>query len=148
MFFIDILITLCWYITISNLNDHRQYRESWKCKQFHINFSESLLVQSVLTDGNPSYVDVAVRRLDGVDDVLTELLSVQSGYPGLPYILSGDTVITCTVQLSTAKCQLETLLCWDTVEARQECKISVNLLWPCLWCGTKYYKLSGFESLI
>ena len=52
--YIDILITSCWFITISNLDDHRQYRESRKCKQFHRNSLEvssiNLLHQSVLID--------------------------------------------------------------------------------------------------
>ena len=100
--YIDILITSCWFITISNLNDHRQYRESRKCKQFHINFSGSSLDQSAPsicfdwwldTDVNPSHVDLAVRRLDGIDDVLTEPLSVQSGNPSLLHILCAHTVV-------------------------------------------------------
>ena len=101
--------TFYWFITISNLNDHREDRESWKCKQFHKSFPGSLLDQSAnsicfdwwfVTDVNPSYLDVAFWRLDGVDDVLPELLPVQPGYPVLHHILCADTVITCTEQLS------------------------------------------------
>ena len=46
IWFVYWYFTLNGFITISNLNDHRQDRESWKCKQFHINFSGSLFDQS------------------------------------------------------------------------------------------------------